>query len=210
MDLETFIQSLFNFVKSCDNAYFVLYATLTCVLTQIVKKLIVNKVNVDVLHKFDVAVVLPFIFGFGFALYDVYTKYGFSFSIDVLSKVAVSTATIGALSSVIFKFVSSLSGQSLKSLLKDDVFGVFYNQLLYFGNVRSQLVNKQLSLSDFISQVKLLSSNATEIYSKQTTPEVKRNKLSKLLQGIVDEQSLATCVNVLADAMEKLTTDKTK
>ena len=59
MDFEVFIESLLKLFNNGDNAYFVLYAVVTCLLTQVLKKLFVNKVRVDVLHKFDFAVILP-------------------------------------------------------------------------------------------------------------------------------------------------------
>ncbi|MGN1039845.1 MAG: hypothetical protein ACI4QL_00280, partial [Candidatus Fimimonas sp.] len=71
MDFETFAQQFFAFLKQSDNAYFVLYAVATCIFTQAAKKLFVNKVKVDVLHKFDFAQVLPFLFGGIFTVVDL-------------------------------------------------------------------------------------------------------------------------------------------
>lgn len=209
MDFETFLQSLFSLLKSGDNVYFVAYAAITCVLTQIFKKIFVNKVSVDVLHKFDFAVILPFVFGGGFAAIDLVFVRKIAFSFDFVTKFVVSATTIGALATVIFKFFASLSGQSLKSLLKDDVFGVFYSQLLYFGNVRERLLNKEISLKDFVSEVKLIAKNAVEIYRTEETDEIKKDKLYKLLNGIVDATSLNSCIAVLHDALLAVT-GKTK
>ncbi len=205
MDFETFIQSLLTFLKNCDNAYFVAYAVVSCLLTQLIKKVFVNKVDADILHKFDVAVVLPFVFGGAFAIFDIIvikqtSNFDFAYVVDW----AVSTATIGALATVIFKFVSSLSGKSLKSILKDDLFGAFYTQLLYFGTVREKLLNKEISLTDFIASVKLLKDNATVIYSSTLSAGEKREKLYALLQGVIDEQSITACLNVLDKALTKL------
>ena len=72
MDFEVFIESLLKLFNNGDNAYFVLYAVVTCLLTQVLKKLFVNKVKVDVLHKFDFAVILPFVLGLVFAVADVF------------------------------------------------------------------------------------------------------------------------------------------
>ena len=167
MDFEAFFNSLFALLKNSDNMYYVLYALATCLLTQLTKKFIVNKVKVDVLHKFDFAVVLPFVFGLGFATFDQIVVLHAPFSFNFLLKLVVSATTIGALASVMFKFVSSLSGQSLKSLLKDDLFGIFYTELLYFGNVRTQLMSKEITFKDFVAQVKLLATNAVAIYKTE-------------------------------------------
>lgn len=201
MDFETFIQSLLSLVKSGDNLYYVLYALLTCGLTQIVKKIFVSKVKVDVLHKFDIAVILPFLFGTAFAAIDLVFAKKTPFSFDFVTNLFVTATTVGALATVIFKFVSSLSGQSLKGLMKNDLFGVFYTQLLYFGNVREQLLSKQLAMKDFVSQVKLLSANALKIYQTEDTLEVKKDKLFRLLEGIVARESISCCVEVLNSAL---------
>ena len=201
MDFATFIGSLLGYLSKSDSAYFVLYAVATCLLTQFVKKIFVSKFKVDVLHKFDFAVVLPFIFGFCFAVLDalVLKKTAFCFSTAV--GIFVNSVSIGALSSVIFKFVSSLSGQSLSSLMKNDVFGVFYTQLLYFGNVRQQMLDKTLTMQDFIAEVKIISANAVEIYNSEDNVDVKRARLAKLLSGIIDDKSLETCLNALNQAL---------
>lgn len=202
MDFEVFIESLFKLLKNGDNAYFVIYAVITCLLTQALKKLFVNKVKVDILHKFDVSVILPFILGLIFAVIDVFVfKEVRYFNYKVAVNLAVNTATIGALATALFKLVSSVSGKSLNSLLKDDFFGMFYTQLLYYGNVRQQLLDKTITMQDFISEVKLVASNARTIYAEDISEEDKRRKLSELLSGIVDDESVSTCVNILNKAL---------
>ena len=205
MDFATFISSLLRYLSNSDSAYFVTYAAVTCLLTQLVKKLVVNKVQVDILHKFDFAVVLPFIFGLIFAVIDAFLVEKAAFSLMVVFNVLVNCVSIGAMASLIFKFVSSLSGQSLASLMKNDVFGVFYTQLLYFGNVREQLLDKTLTMKDFIAEVKVISANALEIYRSGDHIELKRARLSKLLSGIVDDKSIETCINALHQALNNYT-----
>lgn len=209
MDFETFFQSLFSFIKNCDNAYFLAYAVATCIATQLCKKLFVNKVDVDVLHKFDFAVVLPFIFGTVCAVIDeIFVKKVAEFAFSTVMDCAVSGATIGALATVIFKFVSSLSGKSMKSILKDDLFGAFYTQLLYFGSLRQKLISKQLSLADFVSSVKLVCTTATEIYKQNLSADEKRLKLAQLLKGIIDDQSIDACLDVLDKTMQTFTAEQ--
>lgn len=204
MDFETFVKSLFGFLQNSENAYFLLYAVATCLVTQLLKKIFVNKVNVDVLHKFDFAVLLPFVVGLVFATLDTFcVQQCVTFTVATVFKLLVSGATIGSFASVIFKFVASLSGQSMKSLLKSDVFGVFYTQLLYFGNVRSQLLTKQLSLKDFVQQVKLVSNNAVKIYQQDCSANEKKMQLCTLLSGIIDQESITQCVNNLSVALSK-------
>ena len=202
MDFATFITSLTGYLPASGSAYFVAYAVATCLLTQLVKKIFVSKAKVDVFHKFDVAVVLPFIFGLGFALLDYFlVKPTRAFSVTVALGIVVDAVSIGAFATAIFKFVSSLSGQSLSSLMKNDVFGVFYTQLLYFGNVRQQLLDKTLSMKDFVAEVKVISANAHDIYASDDNPEIKRTRLANLLSGIVDDKSIEACLNALNAAL---------
>lgn len=201
MDFETFLQQLPTILKDVGNLYYVLYAIATCILTQITKKIFINKVKVDVLHKFDFATLLPFLFGAVFAALDIVFVQKMRFSWQFAVQLIIGAATVGALASVIFKAVSSLSGGSLKSLMKDDIFGVFYTQLLYFGNVRNQLVNKELKLKDFVDQVKLIVQNAKTIYGQEDTDAIKKDKLHRLLVGIIDNDSIAACVDVLHNAL---------
>ena len=208
MDFETFINSLFEYLSKSDTAYFVGYAVATCLLTQLVKKIFVSKYKVDVLHKFDFAVVLPFIFGLGFAVVDAVVVRKSVFTFSAVWATLVNCLSIGALSSAIFKFTSSLSGQSLASLMKNDVFGVFYTQLLYFGNVRQQMLDRTLTMQDFIAEVKLISANAVEIYNSADNVDVKRARLAKLLAGIVDDKSIETCINAINQALDNYLSQK--
>ncbi len=206
MDLETFIESLFAFIKNGENLYFVLYSAATCILTQIFKKIFVNKVKVDVLHKTDLAAVMPFVFGTVFSVIDALFVRGTGLNaFDKVCDCIIGAATIGALATVTFRFVSSLSGQSLKSLLKDDVFGAFYNQLLYFGTVREMLTSKKLGMKDFISEVKLLTVNAKAIYAENDVDsDSKRMKLFELMKGVINENDVSACVNVLHRTLSAL------
>ena len=209
MDFETFMSLVRQYVSNSDNAYYVLYAVATCLLTQLLKKIFVNKIKVDVLHKFDFSVIIPYIVGFAFAVVDVYLVHGIrAFNLSIVFKIIIGAITIGALASTMFKLVKSVFGQSLSSLMKDEVFSVFYTQLLYFGNVRQQLIDKTLTLQDFIEQVKLISANATSIYQTDANVDTKRCQLARLLGGIIDEQSIGVCINLLNDMLVAYTANK--
>lgn len=204
MDFETFAQQFFAFLKQSDNAYFVLYAVATCIFTQVAKKLFVNKVKVDVLHKFDFAEVLPFLFGGIFAVVDLVFVRHAPFNLDFVANFAVGAITVGALAVAIFKFVSSLSGKSLKTLLKDDAFCVFYTQLLYVADVRKRLTDKSLSLKDFLSQVKSLAESAKAIYAQDISDEETKQRLLQLLaEEDVASQNVDALHNQLCAALKK-------
>lgn len=207
MDFATFMSRVGQYVSNSDNAYFIVYAIATCLLTQLLKKLFVNKAKVDVWGKFDFATILPFIVGLGFAALDIFLVKGIrTFSFSIAMRIVVSTLSIGALSSTMFKLVKFISGQSLSSLMKNDVFGIFYTQLLYFGNIRQQLADKTITFEQFVEQVKLISANAESIYATEDSVEVKRRQLARLLGGIIDEKSIDACLNALNEALIKFTT----
>ena len=202
MDFEYYVSRIVEHIVTGDNVFFVMYAIATCLLTELVKKLFVNKAKVDILHKFDVAVILPFIFGLVFAVLDVYVVDAVrAFNVEIVWRIAISSVTIGALASTMFKLAKAISGQSLATLMKDDVFGIFYTQLLYFGNIRQQLADKKLTMKDFVNQVKVIAANAQKIYLTDDSADVKRAQLAKLLNGILDEQSVAKCIFTLNDAL---------
>ena len=89
--------------------------------------------------------------------------------------------------------------------MKDDVFGVFYTQLLYFGQVRKRLTDGELSYGDFLEQVRVVASKAVGIYTKNTDDQTKREKLAQLLGGLVDDKDINLCVNVINRALIALT-----
>ena len=209
MDFATFVSLIRQYIVNSDNVYFLLYAVATCLLTQLLKKIFVNKTKVDVLHKFDSAVIFPFILGLAFAVLDFYVVQGARvFNLSVVLRLIVFAFAIGALASTMFKLFKSISGTSLSSLLKNDIFGVFYTQLLYFGNVRQQLVDKKITLKEFIEQVKLISANAKSIYETDSSVDSKRSQLARLLGGIIDDKSIETCIKALHEALVNYTASK--
>lgn len=203
MDFATFASRAASLAQS-DGAYYILYAIAACLLTQLAKRLFVNKAKVDVLHKFDWAPLLPYIFGLAFALLDEFAVKKSAFALSSVLRAALAALAIGSLACCGYRFVHSLSGQSLSALMKDDVFGVFYNQLLYFGNVRQQISEKKLTLEDFVAKVKLLASDAEAIYKQEGSVDSKRCRLAVLLKGIIDDDSIETCVNAINQALVRL------
>ena len=203
MDLEIFIQTVLTLLKDSKNFYFLLYAVASSVLTQIVKKLFVNKVKVEIFGKFNLAVILPFCFGAIFAVLDaIFVNKVGVVNFNTVYGVVIETTAIGATATAIFKLVSSMSGQSLTSLKKDETFACIYTQLIYFGCVREQLKDGTLTLANFVSQVKLVRDNAQVIYTSDDTDERKKTRLAKLLSGVVSDQY----VNVVLDTLHQALT----
>ncbi len=209
MDFVTFIRSLGLYFADSANAYLLLYAVVTCVLTQICKKLFVDKIKIEILNKFDIAAVIPYIFGVGCACIDVFWVKGVrTFNTEVILQLAVTCITVGAFATLLFKFCSSLSGQSLTSLMRDEVFRTMYNQLIYFGNARKQLLDKTVTLDEFVAQVKQLSQQAQDIFQSDADDAEKRERLKSLLQGNVDEQTLDKCIELLDESLQNSSAKK--
>lgn len=197
MDFETFIEPLFAFLSQSENLYLVLYAVATCLLTQLIKKLFINKNKVEVLHKFNFAEILPFLFGVVFAVVDLLCVKHQAFGWAFVAQLLVTALTVGALAMVMFKFASSITGNSLKSLMKDDAFCVFYTQLLYLGEVRQKLSNNTLSLKEFVAQTKALAVGAKEIYLANSTEEEKKRQLHALLAAKIGANVADGCSEFL-------------
>ena len=207
MDFATFMSQFGGL--SCDNAYLLLYAIATCLLTQAVKKLFIDRAKVEILHKFDPTPLLPFIFGTVFAVIDVYVVQGArGFGFSDLMHIALTAIAIGALASTGFRFVNSVSGQSLSSLMKNDVFGVFYTQLLYIGGIRERIKDNKLTMQEFINTVKQLTASAEDICKQDCNAETKRKLLAELLDGLVDESGIDACVSAIFDALTALFADR--
>jgi len=193
MDFETFAKSLAAFLKQSDNLYFVLYSAATCLLTQLVKKLFINKAKTEVLHKFDFAEILPFLFGCVFAVVDLLCVRRFPFDAAFVGEFFVSSAAIGALATAIFKMFSSLSGKNLKSLQKDESFAIFYAELQILSDVRKKLSDKSVSLKIFVADVQSLATKAKEIYSDDKTEEEKKQSMIAALEQVFGKEVAAQC-----------------
>ncbi|MEG1706304.1 MAG: hypothetical protein RR291_02300, partial [Clostridia bacterium] len=172
----------------------------------------VRKVKVDLLHKFDFSVVLPFIIGVALAGVDyLFVKKSSQCDFATIYSAVVEGVTIGALATVIFRFATALKGKNLKSMLKDDVFGIFYNELLMFGNVKDKLVSGKLKLSDFVSEIIFLKNNTEKIYLETTDDvQTKRNRLAELLAGVIDGDTITKVIEPLNVALNKHYSEQSK
>ena len=100
--------------------------------------------------------------------------------------------------------------KSMKSILKDDLFGAFYTQILYFGSARQKLLSKEMTLADFVASVKLVCQNAQNIYAQDIPALEKRCKLANLLNGIIDDNTIGSCLDILDKTMQAYTAEQSK
>jgi len=202
MEWDTFIQNLLTLLKNAKNLYFLFYAAGACLLTQIVKKVVVNKVKTEIFRKFNFATLLPFVFGLLFAVVNaVFVEKTTSWDFNACYGVFVEATAIGATATVIFRTASALSGKSLKTLKQDEVFNCFFTQLTYFQSVRERLEKGELSLADFVNEVKFVTENAKAVWSEDESTETKKLRLTKLVSSVFSVDDVSLLVDSLAKAM---------
>lgn len=202
MNVETIIQSLLTLFKNSSNVTYMLYAIVVCLLTQILKKIFVNKTKTEIMGTFNIAYILPFVLGMVASVLDrVLLLANWQWTFDCIYSVAVGGVAIGAISTVMFRLVSAITKQGLSAMLKDETFAIIYHQLIYFGSVRTQLTEGKVKLNDFLSQVKLVTANSKSIYQAETDDMTKKSQLSALFKGIIDNQSFASAIDAIHAAL---------
>lgn len=202
MNVETIIQSLLTLFKNSSNVTYMLYAIVVCLLTQILKKIFVNKTKTEIMGTFNIAYILPFVLGMVASVLDrVLLLANWQWTLDCIYSVAVGGVAIGAISTVMFRLVSAITKQGLSAMLKDETFAIIYHQLIYFGSIRTQLTEGKVKLNDFLSQVKLVTANSKSIYQAETDDMTKKSQLSALFKGIIDNQSFASAIDAIHAAL---------
>ncbi len=207
MDLDQLIKYILTlFETSNGNMLYVAYAIFVVVLTQITKKIFVNKVNIEIFHSFDLATILPFVYGLVAAIFDrLVVDKTWLWTGNFMYLLCLHATSLGAMAVIIFKIISTISGKNMTALLKDDTFAIFYNQLVYFGSVKEQLASGELDFSTFLDEVKLVVSNAKTIYASTTdTDNTKKTYLTELLKGIITTDNVTTVVEAIHKAMLSL------
>lgn len=201
MELNTLLETILA-LASGENLLLVGGAAACCLLTNLTKKLL-PKLKIDLTHSFDPTAYLPFIFGLligvGASFFKKFAGIG-----ERISFIAVETMSMGALSTVLYKIVSSISGTGLKQLLKDDAFSLFYNQLLTLSDAKKRLLDGSLSEKDFVGTIQTLVANTGAIYSGDSSDEAKKQKLITLLGGIIDGDTVEKVIESLHRALSKM------
>ena len=81
-----------------------------------------------------------------------------------LVEIVVDGITIGAAAVVIYKFVSSLDKNSLKNLSKDGVFAILFNEIVLVTDLKRQLLDNEVPLSEILKKVKKVADEVKKIY----------------------------------------------
>ena len=165
MDFNAIVESLMALVRHSGGAV-VVYACLVCLLTEIIKRLFIPKLKIDLNGKFDPTILVPFALGCCASVFHamVVMKTGLSGAFD---NIVVNGLTIGATAMVIYRMLASLFGDSVKKLCKDDLFNLFYTEIFVYSDVVSE--------------------KAGEIYLSDLPDDQKKQKLAVLMSGLIDD-----------------------
>ena len=102
MDFKDTLQDLFGLLSNAESGVFLLFASLTTILVQVIKNSFINKLAIDLKHKFDPTVLLPFLFGMVFAVINFFAIKKVDFcGMDSVVQIVVDGLSIGATSVMI-------------------------------------------------------------------------------------------------------------
>ena len=180
----------------------VVYACIVCLLTEVVKRLFIPKLKLDLQNKFDPTIIFPFAFGCCMAVFDavVVKHVGVQGALNTL---VVDGLTIGATSTVLYRMFSSMFGNGVKKLQKDEIFAMFYNELFVYSDVKQKLLDGTMNYKTFLTEVSVVSQKAKEIYLQDIASECKKQKLIALMSGLVDDGIIAQIIQPIHNAMLK-------
>lgn len=226
MDFKDTLQDLFGLLSNAESGVFLLFASLTTILVQVIKNNLINKLSIDLNHKFDPTVLLPFLFGVVFAILNFFVIKKVDFcGMESLISIFVDGLSIGATSVMIYRIFAVFDKNNVKTLCKDKVFYILYNELLIVTEVRKQLLNNEISFLDFLEKLREAQSGIKALYfyqnaeqqeekndqdsnqhiddeEKQKADLAKIECLKALLSGIVSEDKLDEVANSLHKAYE--------
>jgi hypothetical protein len=201
MDFNAMIESLMALVRHSSIAV-VVYACVVCLLTEIVKRMFIPKLKIDLQKKFDPTIIFPFAFGCAMALFDALVVRHVGIN-SVMDSLLVDGLTIGATSTVLYRLFAGTFGNGLKKLQKDEVFALFYHELFVYSNAKQNLLSGELDYKSFINEIKLISHKAVEIYCSDIPADCKKQKLVVLMSGLVDDGIIAQIIQPIHNAMLK-------
>ena len=201
MDFNAMIESLMALVRYSSIAV-VVYACIVCLLTEVVKRLFIPKLKLELQNKFDPTIIFPFAFGCCMAVFDavVVRRVGVQGALNTL---LVDGLTIGATSTVLYRMFVSMFGNGIKKLQKDEIFAMFYNELFVYSDIKQKLLSGQTDYKSFLTEVNIVSQKAKEIYVQDISPECKKQRLVSLMSGLVDDGIIAQIIQPIHNIMLK-------
>lgn len=185
IDFEDALHGILTLIKG-GGSDVIIGAIITCIFTQLIKKIFINKSKIEIFKKFDPSVILPFIIGTICSLVLSLIEYG-TLNFDILYSILVNGLTYGATATVLFKLIWNFSSTNVKKLSKDELFSVIYPQMMLLENIKSKLLSRHLSLADFIIQVKQVVDGTKGIYNTDTDDNLKKLNLIELIHSVTSE-----------------------
>ena len=201
MDFNAMIESLMALVRYSSVAV-VVYACIVCLLTEVVKRLFIPKLKIDLQNKFDPTIIFPFAFGCCMAVFDAVAVRHVGIQ-GALNTLVVDGLTIGATSTVLYRMFVSMFGNGIKKLQKDEIFAMFYNELFVYSDVKQKLLDGKMDYKTFLTEVNIVSQKAKEIYMQDIASECKKQKLISLMSGLVDDGIIVQVIQPIHNAMLK-------
>jgi hypothetical protein len=186
METEMFFKTILQYFSDGGNLLVLAYAAATLALTQLFKKLFIDRIKVEIYQQFNFATVMPFVFGLIFALLDTFLINRKATLDTAVYDILFTTAATGALSSVIFKVVKAVSGKSIKEMLKDGTFKTIFCALAVIAEVKDKLYSGEIKLAAFVVKVKTVSDAVKELYSTDAAAD-KRQALADILTDAFGE-----------------------
>ena len=127
-------------IKTRGFAYFV-ETLVVVVLVQLLKKLL-PKLKIDLTGGFDPCVAAPFVFALPVVAVKMLLVDKTGWSGLLTDALLVDAVSVGATSVTVYKLFAASDKESLKNLMKDNVFSLVYSQIFLFSDARERLIDK--------------------------------------------------------------------
>ena len=126
-------------IKTRGFAYFV-ETLVVVVLVQLLKKLL-PKLKIDLTGGFDPCVAAPFVFALPVVAIKMLLVDKTGWSGLLTDALLVDAVSVGATSVTVYKLFAASDKESLKNLMKDNVFSLVYSQIFLFSDARERLIH---------------------------------------------------------------------
>lgn len=205
MDFDVIVKAIFALLQSSESMVFLLSSLVVCVLSRFVKIVFGSKLKTQLLHKFDISVILPFVFGTLAAICNAFILDVAGFNASALYGVFVQSLSIGATATILQRLWEMLFSGDLNKLLKDDLFSTIYHEIMFLSSAKDKLLKGEISLENFLQRLIKIKDEVGKIYSNMSMlNEEKTKKLTEIVSVAVDADSLSLVVKNLDAALCKL------
>lgn len=164
-------------IKTRGFAYFV-ETLVVVVLVQLLKKLL-PKLKIDLTGGFDPCVAAPFVFALPVVAIKMLLVDKTGWSGLLTDALLVDAVSVGATSVTVYKLFAASDKESLKNLMKDNVFSLVYSQIFLFSDARERLIDKSVKAVDFVAGIKELATELAGVYGEDADKEGTALKLGE-------------------------------